>query len=101
MMISSALPANRRMVNQMDREIDKIIQRMKDTAPGETICLTHDEVHAVLGQQEKVRPILRREGRNKYYNDYVCQVCDNEIVYEQNFCSECGREITWEDGEQG
>jgi hypothetical protein len=51
---------------------------------------------ALLKEQEAVVPILRREGRNKYYNDYVCPRCDNEVVYEQNYCSECGVEFMWE-----
>ena len=46
--------------------------------------------------QETVEPILIREGRNKNYNDYVCPRCDNEVVYEQNYCSECGVQFLWE-----
>lgn len=49
----------------------------------------------LLKAQEPVKPILKREGWNKYHNDYVCPVCDQELVYEQNFCSECGREVKW------
>lgn len=51
---------------------------------------------ALLKAQEPVEPILKREGWNKYYNDYVCPVCDQELVYEQNYCSECGRAVKWE-----
>ena len=51
---------------------------------------------ALLKEQEAVEPILIREGRNKYYNDYVCPRCDNEVVYEQNYCSECGVQFLWE-----
>ncbi len=50
----------------------------------------------VLEGQEAVEPILIREGRNKHYNDYVCPRCDNEVVYEQNYCSECGVQFLWE-----
>ena len=50
----------------------------------------------LLKEQEAVKPILKREGRNKHYNDYVCPRCDNEDVYEQNYCSECGVEFIWE-----
>ena len=46
-------------------------------------------------EQEAVEPILIREGRNKNYNDYVCPRCDNEVVYEQNYCSECGVRFLW------
>lgn len=49
-----------------------------------------------LLKQDAVEPILKREGRNKNYNDYCCPICDNEVVYEQNFCSECGRPFLWE-----
>ena len=49
-----------------------------------------------LKEQEAVEPILIREGRNKYYNDYVCPRCDNVVVYEQNYCSECGVRFLWE-----
>ena len=51
---------------------------------------------ALLKEQDAVKPILRREGRNKNYNDYVCPRCDNEVVYEQNYCSECGVRFLWE-----
>lgn len=56
---------------------------------------TVTEAISVLKEQEPVKPILKREGRNKLYNDYVCPNCDNNIVYEQNYCSECGRAIDW------
>ena len=51
---------------------------------------------ALLKEQEAVEPTLIREGRNKNYNDYVCPRCDNEVVYEQNYCSECGVQFLWE-----
>lgn len=49
-----------------------------------------------MKEQEAVEPILIREGRNKNYNDYVCPRCDNVVVYEQNYCSECGVRFLWE-----
>ena len=51
---------------------------------------------ATMKAQEAVEPILKREGWNKYHNNYVCPVCDQELVYEQNYCSECGRAVKWE-----
>ena len=63
------------------------------------VCLTVKEAQAVLSllkEQEAVEPILIREGLNKHYNDYVCPRCDNEVVYEQNYCSECGARFLWE-----
>ena len=53
-----------------------------------------------LKEQEAVKPTLIREGRNKYYNDYVCPGCDNELHYGQNYCSECGRAVKWDDSSQ-
>ena len=50
---------------------------------------------ALLKEQEAVEPILIREGRNKNYNDYVCPRCDNDVVYEQNYCLECGVQFLW------
>lgn len=50
----------------------------------------------LLKEQEVVEPTLIREGRNKNYNDYVCPRCDNVVVYEQNYCSECGVRFLWE-----
>ena len=45
---------------------------------------------------EKVaKPILIREGKSKMYNDYRCSRCDQEVVYEQNYCCECGSLIDW------
>ena len=49
-----------------------------------------------MKEQEAVKPILIREGLNKHYNDYVCPRCDNEVVYKQNYCFECGVEFMWE-----
>lgn len=50
----------------------------------------------LLKEQEAVEPTLIREGRNKNYNYYVCPRCDDEVVYEQNYCSECGVQFLWE-----
>lgn len=50
----------------------------------------------LLKEQEAVVPILKREGRNKYFNDYICPICDSELTYEQNYCSGCGRKVKWE-----
>ena len=50
----------------------------------------------LLKEKDAVEPTLIREGRNKHYNDYVCPRCDNEVVYEQNYCSECGVPFSWE-----
>lgn len=64
---------------------------------GSTHCtadLTHDAL-ALLKEQETVEPILIREGRNNNYNDYVCPRCGNEVVYEQNYCIECGIPFLW------
>lgn len=51
---------------------------------------------ALLKEQEAVEPILKREGRNKYYNYYVCPRCNEEVVYDQNYCSECGAKFIFE-----
>lgn len=56
----------------------------------------YKDVYDLLKEQEAVEPTLIREGRNKHYNDYVCPRCDNEVVYEQNYCSECGVRFLWE-----
>ena len=48
-----------------------------------------------LLKEQTVKPFLIREGRSKYYNDYHCPRCDEEIFYEQNYCSECGSRIDW------
>ena len=64
------------------------------------VCYGYDQLMrdalALLKEQEAVEPILIREGRNKNYNDYVCPHCDNEVCYEQNYCSECGARFLWE-----
>ena len=49
-----------------------------------------------LLKEQEVKPVLIREGKSKLYNDYRCPRCDNEIVYEQNYCSECGSVVKWE-----
>ena len=92
--------------------MEKVIKGLKvcvDRVPGEYTCdkcpyetdgndceinLTKDAL-AMLREQEAVEPILVREGWNMNYNDYVCPRCDNEVVYEQNYCSECGVRFLW------
>ena len=66
-----------------------------DHTDDELKMFAHDAL-VLLKDQEAVEPTLIREGRNKYYNDYVCPRCDNEVVYEQNYCSECGVQFLWE-----
>ena len=56
--------------------------------------ITRDALE-LLKEQEAVEPILKRKGKSKMYNDYVCPVCDNEVVYEQCYCSECGKPFLW------
>ena len=51
---------------------------------------------ALLKEQEAVKPILVREGWNKHHNNYVCPRCDNDVFYEQNYCTECGVRFLWE-----
>ena len=51
---------------------------------------------ALLKEQEAVEPILVREGWNKHHNNYVCPRCDNDVFYEQNYCTECGVRFLWE-----
>ena len=51
---------------------------------------------ALLKEQEAITPILVREGQNKYYNYYHCPICDEDLYYEQNYCSECGKAIKWD-----
>lgn len=58
------------------------------------------QFHEWAKEQKAVEPILKRKGRSKAFNDYVCPVCDQEIAYEQNYCSECGKPILWKGGEQ-
>ena len=62
----------------------------------ELIHKKNKRIEELLKEQEAVEPVLIREGRNKNYNDYVCPRCDNEVVYEQNYCSECGVRFLWE-----
>ncbi len=66
-----------------------------DTCEGLKCCKIAEDALAMLKEQEAVEPTLIREGRNKNYNDYVCPRCDNEVVYEQNYCSECGVPFSW------
>ena len=89
----------------MDRK--KVIKALEDFNENR-ICLPHlipwDEIAdavALLKEREAVEPILKREGRNKAYNDYACPACGQEIVYEQKYCSECGKPVSWKGGEVG
>lgn len=65
-------------------------------ADGKCITAVQADALTLLKEQEPVKPILKREGRNKYYNYYVCPRCNEEVVYDQNYCSECGAKFIWE-----
>ena len=62
----------------------------------EDIAQWSEDAINLLKEQEAVEPILKRKGKSKMYNDYVCPVCDNNVVYEQCYCSECGKPFLWE-----
>lgn len=73
--------------------------RTRSNGSASKICRLMDVCNAaviLLKAQEAVEPTLIREGRNKHCNDYVCPRCDEEVVYEQNYCSECGVKFMWE-----
>lgn len=78
----------------------EILDRFRDINEAYNDSSRYDSLSRMLDEllkeQDAVEPILIREGRNKHYNDYVCPRCDNEVVYEQNYCSECGVEFLWE-----
>lgn len=74
------------LLKEQREEIENLKQVAQSMMEG--ICL--------LKEQEAVKPILVREGRNKWYNDYRCPICDQGIAHEQNYCSECGRAVKWE-----
>ena len=77
-------------------ELLRKLQKDKDKLCLEVSEWKHKYHDRPLKEQEAVEPTLIREGRNKNYNDYVCPRCDNEVVYEQNYCSECGIPFLWE-----
>lgn len=73
----------------------KVIEQIHDAIDYGVCVELFLDVLELMKEQEAVKPILRREGRNKNYNDYACPRCDNEVVYEQNYCSECGVRFLW------
>lgn len=81
------------------KELEESIAFFRDRVTGDMFdkwLRASVDALALLKAQEPVEPILKREARNKYHNDYVCPLCDQELVYEQNYCSECGRAVKWE-----
>lgn len=50
----------------------------------------------LLKEKEEVIPVIVRMERSKYYHEYVCPVCKNDLFYDQNYCSECGRPVHWD-----
>ena len=54
------------------------------------------ELEEILNRDESVTPVLKRLGINRYKSDYECPVCENELFYPQNYCSECGKRVEWE-----
>ena len=78
----------------LNERLDRLATVLDEIMPN-CALLVRDALD-LLKEQEAVKPTLIREGRNKNYNDYVCPRCDNEVVYEQNYCSECGVRFLWE-----
>ena len=79
----------------MDREkvIDGINKILEETDEYDGVLW---DALSLLKEQEAVEPTLIREGRNKYYSYYVCPRCGDEVVYDTNYCSECGVRFLWE-----
>lgn len=78
-------------------ELTMLVDRKNDdTCEGLKCCKIAEDALSLLKEQEAVEPTLIYEGRNKYYNDYVCPRCDNDVDYGQNYCSECGARFMWE-----
>ena len=88
------MPDREKVVRHIKAEIEIAKLCKKDFASVDIDMLS--DAYELLKEQEAVEPTLIREGRNKNYNDYVCPRCDNEVVYEQNYCSECGVQFLWE-----
>ena len=57
---------------------------------------TGKRILELLEEQEPIVPTLVREGQNKYYNYYRCPICDEDLYYEQKYCSECGKAVKWD-----
>lgn len=80
--------------------LESLHTRLLDVAMQDSVVMIDVSIVAnaitLLKEKEAVEPTLIREGRNKHCNDYVCPRCDNEVVYEQNYCSECGVKFMWE-----
>ena len=103
-----------------------IIERMKETCPGETICLSYEECEEVLklieDQEERI-DIMSEGGWNdadgKAYRDeqiapnwddtdkcYCCGKCGKAIVFlwskedefrkTYKYCTSCGQAVKWE-----
>ena len=85
--LKELLKEQKETIENREQEIRDKNERLKERA---------EQVDSLLKEQEAVAPILIREGRNNNYNDYVCPRCGNEVVYEQNYCSECGVRFLWE-----
>ena len=88
------MPDREKVIKTIQNTINEA--RNKQLKVATIFVSTLSDILAFLQEQEAVGPTLIREGRNKNYNDYVCPRCDNEVVYEQNYCSECGVRFLWE-----
>lgn len=85
-----------------------IIERMKKTNPGETICLSYEECEEILGMSK--RPVAHwvLTGRKNVYCgiEVVCSYCNSTVmvsnVSDEKYCRTCGAmmEVPPKDGEQ-
>jgi DNA-directed RNA polymerase subunit RPC12/RpoP len=88
------MPDREKVIRHIVAEISIARTCKKDFASVDIDMLS--DALVLLKEQEAVKPILVREGWNKHHNNYVCPRCDNEVVYEQNYCSDCGVRFLWE-----
>ncbi len=89
-------------------EIDEIVRRLEKIAPygthypGEPLfVLSLDdgialkEAIELLKKQKPVKPKEYMSRVNR--TEYLCGACDSGILYGDEFCRHCGRQVKWDD----
>ena len=58
--------------------------------------ILHDALAKDLEIKEYMVPVIKVPGRNVACHYYECPACGEEIVFEQKYCSGCGKPIKWD-----
>lgn len=70
-------------------EYEQVCKALRET-------ILRDALAEDMKRKGNVVPVVKMPGRNKAFHYYECPACGEEIVFEQKYCSGCGKTIKWD-----